>query len=134
VVRWTPKTTMTLTPEPMDKLDAAAMAAVSGPADDPFSVERNVEPRVIRPSGPARAGCGGIPRNRFLGGPSAERRWAYPTHAGASTRLLLDAPSRRKRKPATAADSGPRRPQIRTRETGSGTPAGMTVDSRAERL
>jgi hypothetical protein len=30
---------MTTTPEPMDKLDAAAMAAVSGPADDPFPVD-----------------------------------------------------------------------------------------------
>jgi hypothetical protein len=58
VVRWTPKTTMTTTPEPMDKLDAAATAAVSGPADDPLPVERIVGPCVIRPDGPARAGCG----------------------------------------------------------------------------
>jgi hypothetical protein len=77
VVRWTPKTTMTTTPQPMDKLDAAAMAAVSGPADDSFPVERIVGPCVIRPDGPARAGCGEKSHVRFLGGPAL--RGAGPT-------------------------------------------------------
>jgi len=44
---------MTTTPEPMDKLDAAALVVVSGPADDPPSVERIVGPRVTRPEGQA---------------------------------------------------------------------------------
>ncbi len=42
---------MTTTPEPMDKLDAAASVVVSGPADDPLpQPERIVGPRVIRPT------------------------------------------------------------------------------------
>jgi hypothetical protein len=68
---------MTTTPEPMDKLDAAAMAAVSGPADDPFSVERIVRPRVIGPDGPARAGCGESRKSGSSGGRT--QQWVRPT-------------------------------------------------------
>ena len=55
---WSGGTRKTTTPEPMDQLATAVIAAVSGPADDSFPVERIVGPCVIRPDGPARAGCG----------------------------------------------------------------------------
>ena len=55
MVRWTPTTTITTTPQPMDKLDAAAMATANGPADDSFALvqqrlERNgrLSPRNTR--------------------------------------------------------------------------------------
>ena len=87
MVRWTPKTTMTTTPVPMDKLDAAVMAAVSGPADDPLPVERIVGSRVIRPDGPARAGCGESRQSGSSGaGPSNEIRPYQPV--GERTRGL----------------------------------------------
>ena len=43
---------MTMTPEPKDKLDAATIVAVNGPADDTLPNERIVRRHVV---GPARA-------------------------------------------------------------------------------
>jgi hypothetical protein len=43
---------MTMTPEPTDKLDAATIVAVNGPADDPPRDGRIVRRRA---TGPARA-------------------------------------------------------------------------------
>ena len=65
---------MTTTPEPTDKLDAATTVAVSGPADDSISSpERIVRPRVIRPDGPARAGCGESRKSGSSGGRTQQR-------------------------------------------------------------
>ncbi len=40
VVRWAHQEKLTMSPEPMDKLDVAAMAAMNGPADDLPLTER----------------------------------------------------------------------------------------------
>ena len=79
---------MTTTPEPMDKLGAAAMLAVSGPADDPSAIERIVWRRVIRPDGPARAGCGESRKSGSSGGPDPVMGPAYPTLAATTARWL----------------------------------------------
>ena len=87
-----------MTPEPTDKLDAAAMAAVNGPADDTLPNERIVGRHV---TGPARA-ClsrmrGNVARP-VLGGPGPSNGSGLPnwrshphSHACASTGSVLNA-------------------------------------------